>query len=331
MVVSVTLTYLARYYEQRSKSWKLRQTAVYHSYSSAADSHLFLLLHPREDSTFLQQLEACVDAAARPSNLALRPFVVHQMLMNSYVENWRLFLRDQGTDFITSADKLFALDMSTDHFRDISFEKLQWWRDLEDRIMPLTSILQASADVLDVLESVQATMPQASEIQALSFASRKGLLTALRTSGIGLQKRIHGALSLLRDTLQLKHQLELAKINRNLLRLQRENVDDNETVKVITIVTLIYLPASFVATLLGTNLFYFNPKTSSMRIAENFWWYVALFIPLTFVTILAWYLRTTSSRERRRRREQEMQVMDAAAFQMQDLHRVVQANISNQV
>jgi Mg2+ and Co2+ transporter CorA len=51
----------------------------------------------------------------------------------------------------------------------------------------------------------------------------------------------------LRDTLELKNQKELAKINNNLLSLQRESVDDNETVKVITVLTLIYLPGSFVA------------------------------------------------------------------------------------
>jgi len=67
------------------------------------------------------------------------------------------------------------------------------------------------------------------------------------TSAGGLKSRIHGAVSLLRDTLELKNQKELAKINSNLLSLQRENVDDNETVKVITVLTLIYLPGSFVA------------------------------------------------------------------------------------
>jgi Mg2+ and Co2+ transporter CorA len=65
----------------------------------------------------------------------------------------------------------------------------------------------------------------------------------------------------LRDTLELKNQKELAKINNNLLSLQRESVDDNETVKVITVLTLIYLPGSFVAVSLyamrGTGIF--NP------------------------------------------------------------------------
>lgn len=45
---------------------------------------------------------------------------------------------------------------------------------------------------------------------------------------------------------------KLREISTRILRLTQEGVDDNATVKVITVFTLIYLPASFVA----VSLFY---------------------------------------------------------------------------
>jgi hypothetical protein len=47
--------------------------------------------------------------------------------------------------------------------------------------------------------------------------------------------------------LNLKSQATAVKINRNIWSLTKDSVDDNATVRLVTIVTLIYLPASFVA------------------------------------------------------------------------------------
>jgi Mg2+ and Co2+ transporter CorA len=138
--------------------------------------------------------------------------------------------------------------------------------------MPLSSMLRAKLGLLDALEQMsvkfaaETTNSQNEHglVQTNFFRARKSSVEALMASANGLQKRIHGVLNLvsfeslkvsrttltlekLADTLNLKNQLELAKTNSHLLSLQRESVDDNETVKVITVVTLIYLPASFVA------------------------------------------------------------------------------------
>jgi hypothetical protein len=46
--------------------------------------------------------------------------------------------------------------------------------------------------------------------------------------------------------LNLKSQSTAVKINRNIWSLTKDTVDDSATVRLITIVTLIFLPASFV-------------------------------------------------------------------------------------
>lgn len=60
-------------------------------------------------------------------------------------------------------------------------------------------------------------------------------------------KRADAEVFQLRDALQLNNEKQLADINENLLSLQRESLDDSDTVKIITILTLLYLPGMFVA------------------------------------------------------------------------------------
>ncbi|KAF4540677.1 uncharacterized protein LTHEOB_619 [Lasiodiplodia theobromae] len=79
-------------------------------------------------------------------------------------------------------------------------------------------------------------------------------LSGLRSSIVLIQ----AALGLLANLLDMQSKESSDQINKHMLQLTRESVDDNATVKVITVCTLIYLPASFTATLLGMNLFEFE-------------------------------------------------------------------------
>ena len=96
---------------------------------------------------------------------------------------------------------MFALDYKGNHYLDISFEKLQWWRDLEDRIMPTTSVLEATLDLLNTLDgidvdttlkpidSTSSTVKVRSQVRF--FRSRKSVVKAFMTSAGGLKKRVH--------------------------------------------------------------------------------------------------------------------------------------------
>jgi hypothetical protein len=98
-------------------------------------------------------------------------------------------------------------------------------------------------------------------------------------------------------------------------------VDDNATVRLVTIVTLLYLPASFVAvsvcqhqsryhgltsklqSILGMNLFAFQSADSSnFQISKQFWIFIVLTVPLTLITVGSWIVM---ARKRRRQRIKE--------------------------
>jgi len=95
----------------------------------------------------------------------------------------------------------------------------------------------------------------------------------------------------LATAVQFKNQAIARDINDNMLRLTKDTVDDSATVRVVTLVTLIYLPASFVASILGMNLFTFETsQDSGFRISPQFWIFIALAVPLTLLTVGSWFV-----------------------------------------
>ena len=62
-----------------------------------------------------------------------------------------------------------------------------------------------------------------------------------------LRDKIRSTIQLLSDTLNLKHQKIAQTISENTLALNDAAVKDSGTIRVITVVTLLYLPATFVA------------------------------------------------------------------------------------
>ena len=129
----------------------------------------------------------------------------------------------------------------------------------------------------------------------------------------------------LADTLILKHQQESAKTNNYLVHLTKDTVDDSATVRVVTFVTLVYLPASFIAvcfsipvvqekaddprqTIFGMNLFSFDTETSRVRVAGDFWIYVAICVPLTVFTVGYWFLQSRSRSSKNKRIGQNLEL-----------------------
>lgn len=98
-------------------------------------------------------------------------------------------------------------------------------------------------------------------------------------------------------TLSLHNQLDTAKIDRELRdlighleMLQRDSVDDSAAVKIITFVSAVYLPGSFIVSLYGMNFFVFDTDARQIVIAHDFWIFIATWLPLTLATGLIYVL-----------------------------------------
>ena len=128
--------------------------------------------------------------------------------------------------------------------------------------------------------------------------------------------------------LNLKSQSTAVKINRNIWSLTKDTVDDSATVRLVTIVTLIYLPASFVAvclcilwssgsaltdreqSFLGMNLFTFQTSDGSgFQISKQFWVFFLITVPLTLITVGSWAIMARK-RKKQKIYDREKQALD---------------------
>lgn len=75
------------------------------------------------------------------------------------------------------------------------------------------------------------------------------------------------------------------------LRIARDTRRDSVSMKTIAWLTMVFLPATFVATFFSMGVFQFNPdskKSGHLSVASEWWLYLAVTLPLTVVVLGLW-------------------------------------------
>jgi len=67
---------------------------------------------------------------------------------------------------------------------------------------------------------------------------------------------------------------------------------DNNNMRSIAVVGLIYLPGTFVSGMFGMNFFDFSEESGhqSWKVSDKLWMYWAITLPLTLVTVIVWVM-----------------------------------------
>lgn len=297
------IAYELRYVElnKRVRSqdpWSLRHTGIYHHHKSDLD--LFIVLHPVQNSLFetcITNLEGNGPACAK---ICTDPFKLHSMLFNSYLDNWRWYFRYLGDIFSEDNNKAMIVDPEKND-ASTAFRRVQSLRNIIDIVIFARACCTADLEVLHRLQNFgQASLKQNTDVQ-----SRETNLRDYISGADGLQNRLRNAIDLVGYTLTLHNQLETAKVDKevrtmtqnlcllteemkilteDMKNLTQDTVDDSTTVKIITFVSAIYLPGSFVGSIFGMNFFVFNQQTRGIEISNDFWIFIATWLPLTLIT-----------------------------------------------
>jgi len=181
---------------------------------------------------------------------------------------------------------------------------------LQDKVLPLAPRLRSTLATVTSLKKYNETLRSSGCCKEALYVEIADELESYDVQLNGhlasvtlLEKRVQEILNLLGVALNLKSQATAVKINHNIWSLTKDSVDDNATVRLVTIVTLLYLPASFVASILGMNLFAFQSADSSdFQISKQFWIFIVLTVPLTLITVGSWVVL---ARKRRKQRMEE--------------------------
>ncbi|PWY64183.1 hypothetical protein BO83DRAFT_146261 [Aspergillus eucalypticola CBS 122712] len=293
--------------------WSWRHTGVYHHRRQPSQNEngydFFILLHPNQDSIadkrILNGLGIFEDSRLQPglsrNEAEDQSILVHSLVLSSFICNWRWYLRYLGDRFEEYNDRTLV-DLPDESTPRESYKTVSELRNLNDFALRTHICCRGNLGLVSALKPVIASSLGRRTLDSAGQAlpGCEALLLALQgciKSCEELIPRMKNAIDLAGYTLSLHNQLETASLDRelrdltsSLKRLQEDNMNDSAAVKVITFVSAIYLPGSFIVSLYGMNFFVFDEDLRQIVIAKDFWVFLATWIPLTLITGLIYVL-----------------------------------------
>jgi hypothetical protein len=110
--------------------------------------------------------------------------------------------------------------------------------------MPLPSIFASLKSTFSTLES---SLPQGSNARRQQFQSHCSLVDAYASNAAAILTRCGTLSQFIVDSIGIKSQDTAHAQNNVMLQMSHTTVEDSASIKAITVVTLIFLPASFIA------------------------------------------------------------------------------------
>ncbi|KAL0252252.1 hypothetical protein SLS55_010694 [Diplodia seriata] len=340
--LSFELSYQFKYAEPNNRSrafpWSIRRTEVFNRFETTTDGGsarcTWLLFHPKEDSALSKRLARAAERPGEWRAITANPLRLHIAVLAAYVDNWRDFLVDIGKQYSDLKKLVWTADISNDDdgggggvlSEALSFASMRSLRGLEERVQSVPVTLGQTVRLVQTLQQLDRHMLQHASYAQSEHAATANALAALmvrlegyQTSAKALELRIQGILRLVTDALNVKNQNAAARvqkfaadnqavsteISKGVYALARDSVDDSTIARIVTLATLIYLPASFVASLFGMNFFDFDEESDRMKISKDAWIYLLVTVPLTAVTGLAWWHAARIQRMKRASRRRQ--------------------------
>ncbi|MCJ1379470.1 hypothetical protein MMC17_002571 [Xylographa soralifera] len=287
--------------------WSIRQTVVYHKYSIQQQSSTWVFIAASKTAElrmdrYIKSVDTMVDS---------NPFEIHLIILDTALANWRPYVIYLTVKIMDMSNLVIVADVEgKEGGVPLEVNSCQQLKDLEDQIIDTLLILDSTHDTTVALTQKyeqHCVIPNDSPINLnesidsiqLALQEKQKEIELLRRKVKALQKKVDGTISLLSSLLDLgtgiflKDVAEEARMENITIRtLTEKGTHDAGAVKVLTIITLIYLPATVVSNFFSTQ-FVSNPLnngSNSLMVASNAWLLGAITLPLTVITILIWWL-----------------------------------------
>ncbi|SCO43017.1 uncharacterized protein FFMR_07173 [Fusarium fujikuroi] len=283
------VSYTIRYPEFKASqgTWIIRQSGIYQRFNNETNQNLCILFNPIPGSKLHRVAQDCVSKVSR--NALKDVFWLHKQVFNTYFSSWRLYNVYLEKRLLPIANKAVAtwIEELTEaeyrHLTDLAY--------LESRLLQIPVILGSSNELLEGLSSLcrnwypdSTRGDRASAMSALmEFQDHQLNCRAYVKTAEYLQKLTEKNTQLLANTLSFREQLYAKAQNDNMLRL-------NKSAVFITTLTLLYLPASFVATFFGMNFFDLDDNGDQILMTSMIWIYFLSSAGLTISTFLLYHV-----------------------------------------
>ncbi|KAG9601193.1 hypothetical protein KCU77_g2022, partial [Aureobasidium melanogenum] len=293
--------------------WSVRQAAIHHQFDVVYGTAVWVLTKGRQD--LLEKIDQFTTHSAGPTfNTPQACFgtslEVHRMFCHWAADDWRQYI-DWLEDGLESNTSLALYgSQESKHSRETyvprDLQEIQLWK---EKTSQAATLLNSNADVMAALRAYYVKLLENEDFPLRTECQKniQNFATDIESNIIWARMQI-SRLNLLAEIIDGRKDL-VAQHFQNQVAERTEQLNHNLekeaiVMRIITIVTLVYLPATFVSTFFSTDIVHYQAsgdsgsETSYSHLAMMRWLQVTL--PLTFVTILgAWMAFKTATISRK--------------------------------
>ncbi|CAI6338061.1 unnamed protein product [Periconia digitata] len=323
-------SYLLRYAEHTNRGgdrrpYSFRQFAVYHRYKpniTTGCSTWILIGSSTRTEKRIEEFTHNTDDL-----MAANPFGLHTVFLDTAIASWLPFLRDLDKTVTYQSNKAVGISVGSDddspEFISIDFEDHQEMKVIEDQLAETILFLDSMLDTVtvfrDMYEQFREHHIDASRIlgdsrnssyntDAVVFGLKEKAreIQHTRKIAVSLLSKVKNTRTLISSLLERAEGYSLQKLakqgqdeNTIMRRLAEKNNRDSSSMRVLTIITMIYLPCTIVSNFYSTQ--FVNQKElesggTKLEYTQNTYIFFAISVPLTLLTISIWYVWINSEK-----------------------------------
>ncbi|CAO2658701.1 Nn.00g064240.m01.CDS01 [Neocucurbitaria sp. VM-36] len=330
-------SYILRYVEFTNrpggkKPWSLRQFAVYHRYKPSQRSRCSTWILVGAS----QRTELRLDRYTRSIDdlIQANPFELHVIFLDTAIASWRPHLV-YLTQLVTyQSNKAIGImigdDNASEQLLSIEVEDHQDLKQIEDEVSDLMLCLDSTLDTVSTFEEMydhfrshQDDTESIRESPSRSVYGSDAVVFALKEKAkeiLYTRKKAEALLSKVQNTRTLissllerqsghnidqqiaaLHKLERQGQDENVImrQLAEKSSHDSSSMRILTIITMIYLPCTIVSNFYSTQFVTskeLDTGGTKLEYTTNAWLFFAISVPLTTFTIIIWYIWVNSAR-----------------------------------
>ncbi|KAJ9487980.1 hypothetical protein VN97_g5319 [Penicillium thymicola] len=278
-------------------SWTMRQMAVFHHYDPNDLQNLWIFFHVGHNTPMQKEIRQY----ASLSQQALLPghawHTLHSAAFSSCLDNWRSYVNSLGYQVDRHTDKsldfiLRNIDRVLTAGGATNLTAIYNTRDLlvptSYRLRVILDTLTRLGDLSSVLSSRHSSSDNDFQKLIACVGYHQDRLEGCVVGVEVLKEKFKDILNMSTLGLDVRMTHEMLDLNNRMVELNDRMIKAN---KVVTILTLIYLPASLMSSIFGMNLFKFDDGTTEeFKVSRQLWIYVVATIILGCLTYVIWYL-----------------------------------------
>ncbi|KAK4198237.1 hypothetical protein QBC40DRAFT_284122 [Triangularia verruculosa] len=307
--------------------WSIRNAAIYHKYDVVSDRAVWIVTKGGDD--LYESYKELTDSGGRPEDRAfnsaehcfLTSLAPHLLFCRWAVDDWRGYLR--WLEHKVEKESLLGVlgprepGQRPKRYQARDVQHMQYW---QERTSQVVVVLEGNIEVMLSLGQFYQGLAHDDRFPRRGCAGEiADFVSQLDVMIAGLRNDVSRANALVKTTADRKELIIQHRQNEAEERMHRLNKNMEEetlVVRIITLVTLVYLPATFVSTLFSTDIIKYQddefPNGKFSEVAMIRW--IQVTVPLTIMTLIAawvgkWWASRASGDEREAIERQDKPLM----------------------